>query len=95
MPVAYLLIRLAKMLSIFLTTTRAIYLHRVLRLLPHSPARADKSEGRGVGADWGGRGERTRMMKGKKRKEGANTRKKLQLQIGLFFVSHIDQSFAA
>ena len=33
-------------------------------------------------------------MKGKKRKEGTN-RKKLQLQIGLFFVSHIDQSFAA
>ena len=39
-------------------------------------------------------GERTRRMKGKKRKEGAN-RKKLQLQIGLFFVSHVDQSFAA
>ena len=63
--------------------------------VPHNPAGADKSEGRGVGAGWGGGGERTRRMKGKKRKEGANTGKKLQLQICLFFVSRIDQSFAA
>ena len=43
----------------------------------------------------GGGGERTRKMKRKSWKEGANTRKKLQLQIGLFFLPHIDQSFAA
>ena len=64
-------------------------------VLPHNPAGADKSEGRGVGVDSGGGGERTRKMKRKKWKEGASTRKKLQLQIGLLCVSRINQLFAA
>ena len=63
--------------------------------LPHNPAGADKSEGQGVGLDSGGGGERMRMMTGKKWKEGANTRKKLQLQIGPCLILCIDQSFAA
>ena len=43
----------------------------------------------------GGGGERMRMMTGKKWNEGANTQKKLQLQIGPCLILCIDQSFAA
>ena len=64
-------------------------------VIPHNPAGADKSEGRGVGVESGGGGETTRKTKRMKWKEGASTRKKLQLQIGLFRVSRINQSFAA
>ena len=41
----------------------------IILLVPHNPAGADKSEGRGVGVDSGGGGERTRKMKRKKWKE--------------------------
>ena len=50
---------------------------------------------RGGVLDSGGGGERTRKMKRKKWKEGASTRKKLQLQIGLLCVSRINWLFAA